>query len=188
MLIFPKKLMLVPFFILFYAHITIWPHPPTMSGNISIRPPPPAHLFWWYNIRMIPTKDSDQQSQSRQLRLRLSDLGWEQVPSNIADWTQVASIDLTSNPLECDCKLLWLKDLLSSIEAMHSVRILIYIHFKNRGLKRLLEGFPWASWALDWPHFQPIGVWLQTSVAQGPSVLDRGHAQCKNLDIYSFQK
>ena len=39
------------------------------------------------------------------------------MPSDIADWTQVASIDLTSNPLECDCKLLWLKDLLSSIEA-----------------------------------------------------------------------
>ena len=59
---------------------------------------------------------SDQQPR-RQVRLRLSDLGWEQVPSDIADWTQVASIDLTSNPLECDCKLLWLKDLLSSIEA-----------------------------------------------------------------------
>ena len=54
---------------------------------------------------------------SRQLKLRLSDLGWENVPSNIADWSQVASIDLTSNPLECDCKLLWLKDLLSAIEA-----------------------------------------------------------------------
>ena len=114
------------FYPFFYAHISIWPHPPTMSGNISIRPSPPNQPFCFHNIRMIPTKDSDQQSQSRQLRLRLSDLGWEQVPSNIADWTQVASIDLTSNPLECDCKLLWLKDLLSSIEAIHSVRILIY--------------------------------------------------------------
>ena len=93
---------------------------------------------------MIPvTKDSDQQSQSRQLRLRLSDLGWEQVPSNIADWTQVASIDLTSNPLECDCKLLWLKDLLSSIEAMHSVRILIYLFQEFYG------GFLGASNPLD---------------------------------------
>jgi len=73
------------------------------------------------NAFTIVMPNSDQQPQSRQLRLRLSDLGWEQVPSNIADWTQVASIDLTSNPLECDCKLLWLKDLLSSIEAMHSI-------------------------------------------------------------------
>ena len=55
---------------------------------------------------------SDQQPR-RQVRLRLSDLGWEQVPSDIADWTQVASIDLTSNPLECDCKLAFLRDLLS---------------------------------------------------------------------------
>ena len=102
---------------------------------------PPNHLFCFHNIRMIPTKDSDQQS--RQLRLRLSDLGWEQVSSNIADWTQVASIDLTSNPLECDCKLLWLKDLLSSIEAMHSVRILIYLFQKFCG------GFKGASNPLE---------------------------------------
>ena len=98
---------------------------------------------------MIPTIDSDQQSQSRQLRLRLSDLGWEQVPSNIADWTQVASIDLTSNPLECDCKLLWLKDLLSSIEAMHSVRILIYVFISKigvfKGFLRAPRGLPGPS-------------------------------------------
>jgi len=68
---------------------------------------------------IMPTSD---QQPRRQLKLRLSDLGWEQVPSDIADWTQVASIDLTSNPLECDCKLLWLKDLLSSIEAAEEAK------------------------------------------------------------------
>ena len=68
---------------------------------------------------------SDQQPR-RQVRLRLSDLGWEQVPSDIADWTQVASIDLTSNPLECDCKLLWLKDLLSSIEAEEEAEAVVH--------------------------------------------------------------
>ena len=50
-----------------------------------------------------------------QLHLRLSELGWSGVPSNIADWTQVASIDLTSNPLDCDCKLAWLRDVLEAI-------------------------------------------------------------------------
>ena len=44
------------------------------------------------------------------LRLRLDDLGWTQVPLELADWTKVVSIDLDHNPLECDCKLLWLKD------------------------------------------------------------------------------
>ena len=51
--------------------------------------------------------------EGRQLRLRLSDLGWSSLPPQIADWSQVASIDLTSNPLECDCKLAFLRDLLS---------------------------------------------------------------------------
>ena len=51
----------------------------------------------------------------RQLRLRLSDLGWTGVSSEIADWTQVSAIDLTSNPLDCDCKLAWLRDVLAAI-------------------------------------------------------------------------
>ena len=51
--------------------------------------------------------------EQRQLRLRLSDLGWSAVPPQIADWSRVAAIDLTSNPLECDCKLAFLRDLLS---------------------------------------------------------------------------
>ena len=51
--------------------------------------------------------------EGRQLRLRLSDLGWSSLPPQIADWSQVAAIDLTSNPLECDCKLAFLRDLLS---------------------------------------------------------------------------
>ena len=54
-------------------------------------------------------------STERQLRLRLSDLGWSGVPSEIADWTQVSAIDLTSNPLDCDCKLAWLRDVLAAI-------------------------------------------------------------------------
>lgn len=55
------------------------------------------------------------------MRLRLADLGWSGVPANIvSDWTQVASIDLNANPLDCDCKLLWLKDVLSAFEAAAS--------------------------------------------------------------------
>lgn len=53
--------------------------------------------------------------EQRQLRLRLSDLGWSAVPPQIADWSQVAAIDLTSNPLECDCKLAFLRDLLLAL-------------------------------------------------------------------------
>ena len=87
---------------------------------------------------------SDQQPR-RQVRLRLSDLGWEQVPSDIADWTQVASIDLTSNPLECDCKLLWLKDLLEAIEvaAANDTQIeedsSVFCQHPNRPLQVLLK-------------------------------------------------
>ena len=52
----------------------------------------------------------------RRLNLRLADLGWSEVPLKMVDWAQVASIDLSSNPLECDCKLLRVKDLLSDLE------------------------------------------------------------------------
>jgi hypothetical protein len=58
---------------------------------------------------------------SGNLTLRLSDLGWEEVASNIADWSQVAAIDLTSNPLECDCKLLWLKDVLEDMSELSEI-------------------------------------------------------------------
>ena len=54
---------------------------------------------------------------SRQLNLKLSELGWTEVSSKIADWSQVASIDLSFNPLQCDCEMTWLKDVLSGIEA-----------------------------------------------------------------------
>ena len=56
-------------------------------------------------------------SSSRQLNLKLSELGWTEVSSKIADWSQVASIDLSFNPLQCDCEMTWLKDVLSGIEA-----------------------------------------------------------------------
>ena len=54
---------------------------------------------------------------SRQLNLKLSELGWTEVSSKIADWSQVASIDLSFNPLQCDCEMTWLKDVLSGIVA-----------------------------------------------------------------------
>lgn len=54
---------------------------------------------------------------SRQLNLKLSELGWTEVSSKIADWSQVASIDLSFNPLQCDCEMTWLKDVLSGIDA-----------------------------------------------------------------------
>jgi hypothetical protein len=66
---------------------------------------------------LVASYEAAAASKSRQLELRLSDLGWSQVPSNIVDWTQVVSIDLTDNPLHCDCNLVWLKDVLASIEA-----------------------------------------------------------------------
>ena len=56
-------------------------------------------------------------SSSRQLNLKLSELGWTEVSSKIADWSQVASIDLSFNPLQCDCEMTWLKDVLSGIDA-----------------------------------------------------------------------
>ena len=61
------------------------------------------------------------------------------------------SIDLTSNPLECDCKLLWLKDLLSSIKAMHTAQC------KNFGVHNYFNSFLGAFWGLS-GGFKPIGV------------------------------
>ena len=66
------------------------------------------------------TFGANAKKEQRQLRLRLSDLGWEAVPSEIADWTQVASVDLTSNPLDCNCKLAWLRDVLAAINDTES--------------------------------------------------------------------
>ena len=63
------------------------------------------------------TSSTSSLSSSRQLNLKLSELGWTEVSSKIADWSQVASIDLSFNPLQCDCEMTWLKDVLSGIEA-----------------------------------------------------------------------
>ncbi len=51
----------------------------------------------------------------RQLNLKLLDLGWSDVPAKIVDWSQVASIDLEGNPIDCSCQTLWLKDVLHAI-------------------------------------------------------------------------
>ena len=53
-------------------------------------------------------------SLSQLSELRLADLGWSSVARDLAQWENIQVLDLAYNPLDCSCRLAWLRDVMVS--------------------------------------------------------------------------
>ena len=55
----------------------------------------------------------DDENGAPRLSLILKDMDFKKVDKNIADWALIRSVDLSNNPLSCDCHLKWLHNLMT---------------------------------------------------------------------------
>ena len=55
-------------------------------------------------------------------RLSLRDNQLQSIPSQLAPWSQLDMVDLSGNPFNCKCDLLWLRNYLREISSSTMVR------------------------------------------------------------------
>jgi hypothetical protein len=44
--------------------------------------------------------------------VHLADLGWSGVDRDLLQWQNIHTLDLGYNPLNCDCKVAWLREVM----------------------------------------------------------------------------